>query len=100
MDPEILSILGYPGQSRVVPQGLSQFLIRENFPQYLVSRDTSGCSQVVPDIIQGKHSHSPILSILGNPSTFVANPALLIEVILCLLAARQWVETLDSILAI
>ena len=35
MDSEILSILGYPGQSR----RLSQFLIRENLPQYLVSRD-------------------------------------------------------------
>ena len=52
MDPEILSIPGYPGQSQVVPPGLSQVLFRENthIPQYLVSRDTldvPGLSQVL-----------------------------------------------------
>ena len=52
MDPEILSIPVYPGQSRVVPPGLFHVLIRKNthIPQYLVFRDildVPGLSQVL-----------------------------------------------------
>ena len=56
MDPEILSILGYPGQSRVVPPGLSQVLIRENthILQYLVSWETRDHPELSQSGIENK----------------------------------------------
>ena len=93
MDPEILSIPGYPGQSRVVPLGIESNgsqdtkypgiprTVQGSFAKVVPSFNQgehshsailsipgySGCSRVVPGISQVKHSHSPILSILGNP---------------------------------
>ena len=91
MDPKILSIPGYPGQSQVVPPGMELHGSRDTkylgiprivpgsptrvvpcFNQEEHSHSTilsipgyTGCSRVVPGISQEEHSHSPIL---GKPA--------------------------------
>ena len=63
MDPEILSILGYPGQSRVVPSGIQSHGSQDT--KYTgIPRTVPGSSaRVVPSFNQGEHSHSAILCI-------------------------------------
>ena len=87
MDPEILSIPGYPGQSRVVPLGIESHGSQDTKYPGIPRTVPHSFARVVPSFNQGehshsgilsipgysagisqvKHSHSPILSILGNP---------------------------------